>query len=1162
MRCPSYSASHKKPPNGAQDNLPALRTLFAREVKRNLFDAYLRPNHTIVKVVSNSISSSSCPGGDGMSFSPSPKGHFLLAYNSSRINIIDLRGPTLKVERELKILRRPAATCVKDDGSLLAVLLTEMQVDLYDLTQSPPKRTQSIILDHSPRTIALSPCGTVLAAAYEGGIEVQSLGSGALPTDRRSVKCDAVDALAFSFDGTQILGTTVQSAQPNTVILTAPYYDPGSHLSSDNISALWTTSILFPNTSRDCSHAVLIQESAHDEAAYAFTYDRSFETFRAVRIDDLRNGTTYFTGPIPNTPLQAKLIPCTLPAASLCGDLVSAGFQGKEVWLYGVPEDLEAVPDTSSNNLDVAANPAGVHRRVSGGSMRSRTQEAGEARVPQWQLLCDKLRNTFVEGFKVTELSGVSNVKWVAGFGDSSLKERLVIAAKGAVPAKPITDEDGIDFEDGGRLTLVDFDYGLEDGRVTEITIEVGLEEPEVLEEEHRDMATEVAIVRRRTVAQRQGPRSAIMRAATTAARPTPASAMEEDDDDDDPLVPRRIGEAPPRPAQPPAATEETETATIMEEQEALDAPYSHTGPRSITTLRRAATAAANHRRLNPTTTAGAPVEYRRADGRAEHPHESDADNWVPPPPPYQKEDPEEAPAFLRHSMAPVIAMAGPESSDRDLPPVPPIPPLPRLPGQDALPPGNSQSRPSRRHTLAPNRMEGTRQRTSQNAVPQQQRFSFTSPVAVIPTSQGPHIESPNNSYEEEDIYNVSPPDTPQPQATRSSSTQQTASPATPQSGARSGSEPSPGLTSASPYTGTQRVMPLVPRIQTSSARSNQPSEQQSSLERPVPGASPANSTWNPHTGGGSYSTVVHSQTWPIPPPPHSAMPVMTSAGYPPTAPLTNASANDEMIQHYPPLPSQDQLPVVYDNDRQSGLSRRLSTGFHLPRVPTIRNSERVRPMSVHQPSSHRSARAGPDLQNQPLPHYPYLRSLSDPQNMTHAIDHALVSPDQPLIISTPTGVSGAYDGPARQPSERRTEPTIFAPVPRHPRPSRNPGAPRPTAEQLEGQLNPSFLAMSAAPAPGLNSRLSSVNRRSSRAERSAAKNISDAKKKGWRPGRSKSKKDKARKGKKKDADFDVMSQSAWTDATWSTAGRGRNRRTYNFNGAAEAEKDKKCVVM
>lgn len=793
--------------------------------------------------------------------------------------------------------------------------------------------------------------------------------------------------------------------------------------------------------------------------------------------------------------------------------------------------------------------------------MRSRTQEAGEARVPQWQLLCDKLRNTFVEGFKVTELSGVSTVKWVAGFGDSSMKERLVIAAKGAVPAKPITDEDGIDFEDGGRLTLVDFDYGLEDGCVAEITIEVGLEEPEVLEEEHRDMATEVAIVRRRTVAQRRGPRSAIMRAATTAARPTPASAAEEEDDDDDPLVPRRIGEAPPRPAQPPAATEERETATIMEEQEALDLPYSHTGPRSIATLRRAATAAANHRRHNPITTAGTPVEYRRADGRAEHPHESDADNWVPPPPPYQKEDPEEAPAFLRHSMAPVIAVPIPESSDRDLPPVPPIPTAHRVLRQDDMAPGISQSLPTRRHTLAPNRMEGTHHRTPQNTVQQHSRFSTANAVVTTPARQRPQIESPTSSYEEEDIYNVSPPDTPQPQATRPSSTRQTASPATPQSGVRSGSEPSPALTNASTYTGTQRVMPLVPRIQTSPARTSQPAEQPR-VERTMIGVSPPNCSWNPHTGGGSYSTAVHSQTWPIPPP-QSAGPSMSSAGHSAPVPRENVTANDRIAQHYPPIPAREQLPMVSDNSRQSSLSRRLSTGFHLPRVPTSRNSERPRPMSVHQLSRGRSTQAVPDLQHHPLPQYPYSRSLSDPSSMVHAIDHAVVSPDQPLIISTPTGVSGAYDGPTRQSSERRTEPLIFAPVPRHPRPSRNPGAPRPTAEQLEGQLNPSFLATSGAPGPGVSSRVSSVHRRTSRAERSAAKNISDAKKKGWRPGRSKSKKDKAKKGKKKEPDYDVMSQSAWTDATWSTAGRGRNRRTYNFpGGGTETEKDKKCVVM
>lgn len=363
-RCPSYSLSHKSSASStiSNEDLPELKRLFAKEVKQNLFDAYLRPNQTVIKIISNSISSSSAPGGEGIQFASSPKGYYLLAYNSSRIYVVNTRRTKIEVERELKILRRPAATYIDDEGSMLVVLLTDMQVDIYNLLTSPPRRTQSIILDHSPRAIAVSPCGSVLAAAYEGGIEVLSLKSTALETDRRAVKCDAVDALSFSFDGTQILGTTFHSPQPNTVILTAPYYDPGSHMEDDDKSALWTTSILFPNSSRDCSHAVLIQNGRQEEAGWTFTYDRSFETFRAVRVEDLRNGTTYFTGPSPIS--QAKLIPCTLPAASYNGDLVTAGFQGKDIWLYGIPDDLDAVADQPSN-VETGASTGGLHRRIS-----------------------------------------------------------------------------------------------------------------------------------------------------------------------------------------------------------------------------------------------------------------------------------------------------------------------------------------------------------------------------------------------------------------------------------------------------------------------------------------------------------------------------------------------------------------------------------------------------------------------------------------------------------------------------------------------------------------------------------------------------------------------------------------------------------------------------
>lgn len=1182
MRCPSYSASHKKAPDGRQENLPELRKLFAREVKRNLFDAYLRPNHTMVKLVSNSISSSSCPGGDGMAFSPSPKGHYLLAYNSSRIHILDLRGPTISVERELKILRRPVATCIKDDGSLLAVLLTEMQVDLYDLTQHPPKHTQSIILDHSPRAIALSPCGSVLAAAYEGGIEVQSLNAGALATDRRSVKCDGVDALAFSFDGTQILGTTVHSAQPSTVILTAPYYDPGAQMNHENISALWTTSILFPNTSRDCSHAVLLQECSHEEASWTFTYDRSFETFRAVRIDDLRNGTTYFTGPISNTP--STLLPCTLPAASYSGELVSAGFQGKEVWLYGVPEDLEAVPDSSNNSLEANSSSGAVYRSVSASSMRSRprTQEAGESRVPQWQLLCDKYRNTFVGGFKAAELSGVSMLKWVASFGDSSLKERLVIAAKGATPAKPISmDDDGMDFEDGGRLTLIDFDYGLEDGCVNEVTIEVGMKDPEVLEEEHRDLETEVAIVRRRTVAQRRGNRSAIMRAATTAARPTSALATDDDEEDDDPLMPRRVGAAPPRPCPTSTATEETETQAVLEEVEALDAPYSHTGPRSITTIRRAATAAANHRRRNPTTTAGAPIEYRRADGRAEHPHESDADNWVPPPPPYQKEDPGDAPAFLRHSIVPVLATAQsnrrPTSEHiRSVPPVPPMPPIPQAHRSGAsrdVTSTHSQSRSSRRRTYMPDHLRSTNFQSSAH-----HRLSSYPTMPSTQSSADPAVEA--TSRIEDDIYNVSPPDSPRPQESAPADNQTSENSDAAQAVTLRGSSSAVSYSSAGVYTGTQRVIPLVPRIHTNPSSSAAAPYKSSRPGQTVPEPSSAESTWNPHTGGGSYAIpVLHSRTWPMPPP-GSSVPARASAGYPLSAPPTNMPANDLMGRSYPPIPRQEDTTGARDNGGQSSLSRRISTGFHLPRRRAAsrsesRGEERTRPLSIAQQPPRPETVQTLYQEHEPPQGTAYTLSHSQPQqhyaipvgsHLAHgmqAIDHRRSPPDQPLIISTPTGVQGAYDAPSGQESDQRAETPILAPVPRHPRPSQHTGTLWP-AERLEsiyhGHLNPAHLATAPAPSD-FSSRMSSLNRRASRAERSAAKNMADAKKKGWRPGRSKSKKSKTRRSR--EPEFDMMSQSAWTDVTWTTAGR-RGRRPYNAPLAEQqvAGKDRKCVVM
>jgi len=615
----------------------------------------------LISLVSTSISSSAAfPGGEAFHFSFSPNGHYTLAYSSSRLYVIDTSEEELEVRRELKILRRPASTTILDDGSLLAVLSTDHQVDLYDLAGDHPKHIRAVALDHPPRTIALSPAGSVLAAAFDGGVEVYSLSPTASVNDRRAVKCDAADALLFSQDGTQLLGTTVNSKNPSTVILTAPYFDPGGHMPEDIISQLWTTSILFPNSSRDCSHAVLIPNSAYDEVSWAFTYDRVFETFRAVRIDDLRNGTTYFTGPMADPDAISKLLPSTLPSATQSGDIVSSGFQGKEIWVYGLPEDLGAVPEqiqgsNSNPDSDAESSTSGLTRKSSTMSTRSHTwpRDGATSRIPQWQILCDKSRNTFIEGRKIGFLAGISAVKWVSRSAKVTYGERLIAVAPGVVGQQMEADEDGIPPVDGGRLSILDFGYTTTNGQRRTLTIEVGENKPEVLEEEHRDLEAEVAIVRRRTVAQKRGGRAAVLRSTTSAVSSISSSLGSSPQIPDIPPMPNvPQGTTSGRARILPSTDERSETASIDEDGDTVDAPYAHDGPRSGTTLRRAATAVAINRRLHPPrVVAQEHIQYRRADGREEHPHESDADNWVPPPPPYTKDAIAPLPEHLKNAV-------------------------------------------------------------------------------------------------------------------------------------------------------------------------------------------------------------------------------------------------------------------------------------------------------------------------------------------------------------------------------------------------------------------------------------------------------------------------------------------------------------------------------
>ena len=773
-RCPSFSRSHNFIGGPfTEDSLPKLKGQFAREVKRNLFEAYLQPRRTLVSLVSTTTSSSAAfPGGEAFDFAFSPNGHWVLALSSSRIHVIHTVSPKISVQRELKVLRRPLSAAILDDGSILAVLSGDHRVNVYNLQNQKVKHLRAVSLDEPPHAIALAPKGEVLAAAFEGGIELHSLAPNALTSEHRAVKCDRVDALRFSGDGTMLVGTTKNSTNPNTVILSAPCYTEDHHHlpASEQISQLWTSQILFPNSSRDCGNAALLPNRSDGDTNWTFTYDKVFESFRAVRTDDLRNGTTYFTGPRPpkrdgSRNPRKKLAPCTLPTPSDHGELVAAGFLGQEIWLYGVPEGLDTPTVTQTDDPNSSSSPG--HSTSSGGVRSPSTSltrgEAAElTRLPKWQVLVDKYRNVFAKGRRVAEISGVSGVCWVSRKQENpdppSLGERLLIFAPGGIPGDPDLEQDGFASVDGGRLVILDFDRSSRNGTVEEVKFEVGNKTPELLEEEDMDMDTEVALARQRTVRNLPDRRITVVDVLASAPEmpPLPPTANAIANASAVAAVASATSVAANQVNSPEITHSSGQGLSFEEASEVFDGPYSHTQPRSRTSLYRSATAVAANRERNPSRIiADAQVEYRRPDGRGELPHESDADNWVPPPPPYTAESDRPLPEHLRATLLP-------RKPDR-------FSPLSRVrmareqPRRASTTHGNlASSVTSRRVSSPPERPMPIRQRSSEASSPGQQtrrsvsdmtshRSDTVSPLSTVDVSFGheasePSVVSPQSS--------------------------------------------------------------------------------------------------------------------------------------------------------------------------------------------------------------------------------------------------------------------------------------------------------------------------------------------------------------------------------------------------------------------------------
>ncbi|KAJ9260214.1 hypothetical protein DTO212C5_8502 [Paecilomyces variotii] len=652
-RCPSFSLTSGMISGSlTSDDLPRLKARFACEIRRNAFEAFLRPRKTLIKLISNSSSSTAFPFGEAFRFRFSSNGQMLLSLSSSRTFVIDLSSRFISVKHELKTLRRPLDAAILDDGSLLAVVSSKHQVNIYRLTDDEAKHVQVLTLDESPRALALSPSGSIIAIAYDSGIEFCSVGENVLASERRAVRCIAVDILSFSCDGTLLLGSSADVTKPSTVAVSA-LFNPDAEIglaTREAQSHMWTRQILFPDVISGYSHMCLLPHHPDGNSSWVIGYDTHLKTFRAVRVNNARTASVYFVGPHSNGSLQ-ETEPLMVPATDSEGELVALGFRGSGLWLYGLPEQCDPATFLGQSRQANETSDAGLDNGVQNfeeehGYMQNDASGLQD-RINQPGIL--------LHGHKLSDMEGITAAEWVlprgASQGDGLRCRRLVAVAPGGV-SSPMLGGENVPI-DGGRVLIMDFERSPTDGEMKEITIEVGETQPKLLREQSPSLDTEVELERRRTQFRRLigSPRHGTSQRSSRPRESFPAATRSPQ---------KLLSTTSTASRSQPSSPTDMEFSHLTQ---MLDVPYDNAQPRSRDTLQRAATAAAASRsRYN--------TRYRDTGSNPviepQVPHESDADNWVPPPPPYTREPDGPLPEHLRRLLLP--AVTGPAQSLGGLP--------------------------------------------------------------------------------------------------------------------------------------------------------------------------------------------------------------------------------------------------------------------------------------------------------------------------------------------------------------------------------------------------------------------------------------------------------------------------------------------------------------
>jgi hypothetical protein len=591
---------------------------------------YTSTQTTVVELLSSSATSSAFPESFGLSVSL--KGRWVVAYSSSALYILSVQHlPAYQSScRAFRIRRKPLAVAITDVGKF-AVLTTPHKIDIYhcgeeqgDLLSGQCKKLETVYLNTEARTVAFSHCGEVVAAGSDTGIEIRNLSEGSLETDKRQINCASVEYLAFSENGRSILATaSARRTRVSTFVSVNGVYEDA--LLEDNpilqpLGKVWITQLLFPERI-NARQAVFLPDPAGSSGSEVLAFDSHADRYSIFDVPMKR-----FSGQKLDLPdglrwSRSDRIEDALPAVTCDGSYAAVAVRthgNREVWAYYLPPDWRerGLDSNSANENDEDGDNVAPLQRIQ--------LPAKEEGAPPENITC---------------------LRWMQLIG--APVERLVVLISTVTLSVPEEVVPSAAPAASGKIMLFDFKRtppGVEEDVPETVTIDLDdIPLTEGLADEVLELDREVDIVRRRTQVQRQRPDlSSRPRIAESRA---PRRSMSSGSTGSGLITlrdlsdPTRTRSARRRRSFSSISTadEEAETGSIIGP---VDEPYSQSQPRSQFSLQRAATISANApaNRSHLLALPSRPLEYRRADGLREMPHESDADNWVPPPPPYTAE--------------------------------------------------------------------------------------------------------------------------------------------------------------------------------------------------------------------------------------------------------------------------------------------------------------------------------------------------------------------------------------------------------------------------------------------------------------------------------------------------------------------------------------------